>query len=147
MILNFTQFCIRYGFPCDHDTMFEAQLLGSRGLAGRTSKRAIRQQDDAAAAMRLRNREAHRLFEEAILNGEIVDATGKITREKLMAEQAALERAATNTKIRSLESRIRSVYSLGAMSHTKAGKLKRAYQADVDRCREEIDRLKKEQSQ
>jgi hypothetical protein len=24
--LNFTQFCIKKGFPCDNDTMFHAQL-------------------------------------------------------------------------------------------------------------------------
>ena len=33
-ILNFVQFCEKNGYPCDPDTMFQAQLLGSPGLAG-----------------------------------------------------------------------------------------------------------------
>ena len=40
--LNFTQFCIKNGYPCDYDTMFHAQLNGSRGMAAESHKEVLK---------------------------------------------------------------------------------------------------------
>ena len=73
--LNFTQFCIKNNFPSDYDTMFQAQLLGSRGLAGRISKRSVNSQDAKFHEMQSKNKEAHELFYNSVKNGSIEELT------------------------------------------------------------------------
>jgi hypothetical protein len=145
--LNFTQFCIQHGFPTDHDTMFDAQLLGSRSLAGRVSKHAIKQQDEAFHAALAKNKEAHRLFREAVRNGDVVDADGKITREGLIAAESARQQAEIQSKITALKRYIETVRGLGPMSHAANGKLKAKYRRAVEVNEAEIARLEGELQQ
>lgn len=140
--LNFTQFCVKYGYPCDNDTMFNAQLLGSRGLAGKVSKRAVKSQDNDFHTMLQRNKEAHELFYNAVKEGKIIDASGKLVKDEILKRESQQATAETESKIKRLQSYIDMVNGLGTMSHLKNGKLKKGYQLAVDDHLQKIEILK-----
>lgn len=140
-IQNFTQFAIEKGYPSDYDTLFEAQLLGSRGLAGKVSKRSIGQQDERFHQMQIRNKQAHQEYREAILKGEIIDPEGKITAEKLSMEEYESKREPILKKIASIDNYIRTIEELGSMSHLPNGKLKLKYQRTIDIQNEDKKKL------
>lgn len=142
--LNFTQFCIKYGYPCDYDTMFESQLLGSRGLAGNVSKQAVKSQDDNFHDMQRQNKEAHTLFYNAVKNGEILDGSGKLTQSGILAHEQRIKSEQIKSELQILQGKIKFIESLGNMSHLKNGKLKKGYQMQVDEYNEQIKRLNDE---
>ena len=63
-ILNFTQFCEKNGYPCDYDTMFNAQLLGRSGVGWKCFKKGNinKQENEAFHKMQSENKKAHELF-------------------------------------------------------------------------------------
>lgn len=140
-ILNFTQFCQKNGFPCDYDTMFNAQLLGSRGLAGRISKRSITKQDQEFHKMQSENKKAHELFYDLVKNGEILDASGELTKENILAREKRVNDKETQSKIDIIKGQISFIESLGSMSHQKNGKLKKGYQLQVDEYNNQLNNL------
>ena len=140
---NFTQFCIEIGFPCDYDTMFNAQLLGSRGLAGRISTRTVKKQDEAFHEMQKLNKTAHELFYNAIKNGDLLDGSGELTREKILQREASISRDETKSKIAIIHGKIQFIESLGSMSHMKNGKLKKGYQLQIDDYNKQLTELLK----
>jgi hypothetical protein len=73
--------------PSDYDTLFEAQLLGGRGLDGKISKKAIKTQDDKFLEMQKKNKEAHELFYNAVKKGDIIDASGKLEKEEIIKKR------------------------------------------------------------
>jgi hypothetical protein len=139
--LNFTQFCAKKGLPCDYDTMFHAQLLGGRGLDGRISKKAIKNQDKKFSEMQIRNKEAHKLFYEAVKNGSIIDASGKIRQEEILKKEAQVLRSDAESKIKILENYINFIKGLKT-SYLKNGKLKKSYQLAVLDHEEKIRLIK-----
>ena len=140
-ILNFTQFCIKNGFPCDYDTMFNAQLLGSRGLAGKVSNRAVKSQDNSFSEMLQRNKEAHKLFYNAVKNGLIIDGSGKLIKDEILKKEAQILSSETQGKIKNLQSYIDFVKGMKT-SYLKNGKLKKNYQLAVNDHEEKIKLLK-----
>lgn len=140
--LNFTQFCIKNNLPSDYDTMFQAQLLGSRGLAGSVSKRSINSQDAKFHEMQSKNKEAHELFYNAVKNGEIVDRSGKLVKDEILKKEAKFLRDEISSKIKILQQNIDRIKSFGKMSHLKNGKLKKGYQLAVDDHLQKIELLK-----
>ena len=140
--LNFTQFCIKNGFPCDNDTMFHAQLLGSRGLAGKVSNRAVKSQDNSFVEMQQRNKEAHELFYNAVKNGSIIDASGKLVKEEIIKKEANLHYIEIENKIKNIQSYIDFIKSMKT-SYLKNGKLKKSYQLAVNDHELKIANLKK----
>jgi hypothetical protein len=139
--LNFTQFCIKNGFPCDNDTMFHAQLLGSRGLAGKVSNRAVKSQDNSFSEMLQRNKEAHELFYNEVKNGSIIDASGKLVKDEILKKEAQFLSSETEAKIKNLQSYIDFVKSMKT-AYLKNGKLKKGYQLAVNDHEEKILKLK-----
>lgn len=139
--LNFTQFCVQNGYPSDYDTMFEAQLLCSRGLAGRVSKRSINSQDERFDEMRRKNREAHQLFYEAVKSGSIIDASGELTAEKITKDERERNNKAIQSQIESCENYIKFVSGMST-SYLKNGKLKKSYQGAIDHHLAQISELK-----
>jgi len=139
--LNFTQFCVKNGFPCDNDTMFQAQLLGSRGLAGKVSKRGVKEQDNVFHSMLERNKEAHDLFYNAVKNGVIIDGSGKLVKDEILKKESQQFTAETQSKIKNLQSYIDFVSSMKT-AYLKNGKLKKGYQLAVDDHLQEIEALK-----
>lgn len=139
--LNFTQFCAKNGYPCDYDTMFQAQLLGSRGLAGRVSQRSIKTQDSDFDKMMSRNTEAHQLFYAAIKSGQLVDGEGKLTKEGILKEERERNNKAIQSQIESCESYIKFVSGMST-SYLKNGKFKKSYQVGVDHNLRQIEELK-----
>jgi 8-oxo-dGTP pyrophosphatase MutT (NUDIX family) len=129
---NFTQSAIEHGYPSDYDTMFEAQYNGSLGLAGHTSKRAIKSGDDSLLNNLQRNKQAHREYAEAILKGDIIDTEGKITAEGLKKSDYDFKSKEIKSRIANIDSQIRTIENLGRMSHLENGKLKKGYQVAVD---------------
>lgn len=140
-ILNFTQFCKKNGYPCDYDTMFNAQLLGGRGLAGSVSKRSIKKQDEAFNKMQSENKKAHELFYNLVKNGELLDASGELTRENILAREKRLNDKETQSKIEIIKGKISFIESLGSLSHKKNGKLKKGYQLQIDEYNEQLNNL------
>ncbi len=141
-ILNFTQFCIKNNLPSDYDTMFEAQLLGSRGLAGRISKRSVNSQDTKFHEMQSKNKEAHELFYNSVKDGSIIDADGRFLKDEIIKKEAQKISIDNENKIKHLQSYIDMVNGLGKMSHLKNGKLKKGYQLAVDDHLQKIELLK-----
>ena len=139
--LNFTQFCVKNGFPCDNDTIFYAQLLGSRGLAGKVSNRAVKSQDDSFSTMQQRNKEAHELFYNAVKNGSIIDASGKLVKDEILKKEAQILSSETQSKIKNLQSYIDFVKGMKT-AYLKNGKLKKGYQLAVNDHEEKILILK-----
>lgn len=139
--LNFTQFCVKNGFPCDNDTMFHAQLLGSRGLAGKVSNRAVKSQDNSFSEMQKRNKEAHELFYNGVKNGSIIDASGKLVKDEILKKEAQFLSSETEAKIKNLQSYIDFVKSMKT-AYLKNGKLKKGYQLAVNDHEEKIQILK-----
>lgn len=139
--LNFTQFCIKYGYPCDLDTMFQAQLLGGRGLDGKVSKRSVSAQDERFHKMQSENKKAHDLFYSGVSNGSIIDASGELTKEKIFQRETMLNDEAAKSEINIIRGKISFIESLGSMSHMKNGKLKKGYQCQVDEYNERLNQL------
>ena len=138
---NFTQFAGEHGLPCDYDTMFEAQLLGSRGLAGRISKRQIKLGDARFRQMIMDNSKAKDLFIEAVLSGEIIDISGEYVREDLLNQQVEAHRKQQETEKRLIQDKIAFIESLGSMSHTNNGKLRKGYQIQVDELNKQLKEM------
>ena len=139
--LNFTQFCIKNGYPCDLDTMFQAQLLGSRGLAGKVSKRSVNEQDERFHKMQAQNKKAHELFYSGVRDGSIIDGSGELTKEKILQRETRANDEAVKNEISIIRGKISFIESLGLMSHTKNGKLKKGYQCQVDEYNERLKQL------
>lgn len=140
-ILNFTQFCVKHGYPCDNDTMFNAQLLGSRGLAGTISKRAVKSQDNDFVIMQERNKKAHNLFYNAVKNGEVIDGSGKLVKDEILKKESQRQAQEIESKIKNLQSYIDFVKVMKT-SYLKNGKLKKSYQLAVDDHLQKIESLK-----
>lgn len=145
--LNFTQFCSKHGYPDDYSCMFQAQLLGSRGLAGSMSKRSIKEGDDAFHKMQARRTEAKQLYRDAIARGEVIDPSGEVTKEDILKRRTAAEREAIESKIKGEENYIRTITGLGRMAHMKSGKLKKGYQLAYDTATANITALKEQLNQ
>jgi hypothetical protein len=82
-------------------------------------------------------------YANAVKNWEVIDPSGKITKEKLLASESAKTAKDVNAKISSLESQIKTIEGMGTMSHLPNGKLKLKYQRTVDGYKEQIKKLKK----
>jgi hypothetical protein len=139
---NFTQFCAENNFPSDYDTMFEAQLLGGRGLAGRISKRRINSQDAKFHEMQTKNKEAHELFYNSVKNGLIIDADGRFEMNAILTKEHTDKIKDIESKIIYLQRYIDMVNGLSTISHLKNGKLKKGYQLAVNDHLQKIDVLK-----
>lgn len=139
--LNFTQFCIKNGYPCDLDTMFQAQLLGSRGLAGKVSKRSVSAQDELFHKMQSENKKAHELFYSSVRDGSIIDGSGELTKEKILQRENRANDEAAKSEISIIRGKISFIESLGSMSHMKNGKLKKGYQCQVDEYNERLKKI------
>lgn len=139
--LNFTQFCVKNGYPCDYDTMFQAQLLSSRGLAGRVSQRSVKSQDESFHNMMSENSKAHQLFYEAVKSGSLIDSDGKLTKEGILKDERERNNKAIQSQIESCDNYIKFVCSMST-SYLKSGKLKKSYQGGVDHHRKQIEELK-----
>jgi len=143
-MLNFTQFCSKHGYPDDYSCMFQAQLLGSRGLAGSMSKRSIKHGDEEFDKMQARRTEAKQLYRDAIVRGEVIDPSGEVTKEDILKRRTAAAREAVESKIKGEENYIRTITGLGRMAHMKSGKLKKGYQLAVDTATQNITALKEQ---
>ncbi len=139
--LNFTQFCKKNNLPSDYDTLFEAQLLGGRGLDGKISKKAIKTQDDKFLEMQKKNKEAHELFYNAVKKGDIIDASGKLEKEEIIKKEADFHNIKIENEIKNLQSYIDLVKSMKT-SYLKNGKLKKGYQLAVNDHELKIANLK-----
>ena len=135
---NFTQYCKANKYPSDYDTMFEAQYNGSLGLAGHVSKHTIKSIRAEADRNRALNIQAHREYNQAILSGEVVDPSGEVARDGLVAAQRKQEEAVIEGKRVQLMSQISFIESLGGMSHRRNGNLKPSYQRTVDLYQAEL---------
>lgn len=147
-IQNFTQFAVEKGYPSDFDTLFEAQLLGARGLEGkRQSTRSITEQDKIFHEMLRKNKQAHEEYREAIARGEIIDPEGKITAQGMIDSEKKFRLDKIRSEIGIIDNQIKFIESLGKMAHTSSGKLKKGYQRTVDDYAQKKIKLLQEQEE
>ena len=152
---NFTQFANENGYPDDYDTSFQSQLLGGRGLEGkRQSNRSIKEQDDAFQEMQNKKAEGKKAYEQAILDGKVIDPDGKLTREGILKRDYDFNKKELESKIANAESGIKNIDGLGKTAHLDNGKLKKGYKRAVDdynetitKHKEALDKLKTEYDQ
>jgi hypothetical protein len=142
--LNFTQFCIKNGYPCDNDMMFEAQYIGSLGLAGHVSKRTINKLHDNALNNRKQNNEAHTKFIDAILNDEIIDASGEYVKENILKARKQSRIKELREQITIGQGHIKFMLLLGRMAYTSSGKIKIGTQRTINNYQSEIDKAQTE---
>ncbi len=142
--LNFTQFCCKYGYPSDYDMMFDSQYNGSLGLAGHVSNRTIKRLSEQSATNRNANNEAHEKYVDAILNDEVIDTSGEYVKEKILAERKQRLTTKLKEQIAIENTHIDFIKSLGKMSHTQNGKLRKNYQLQVDIHQQQISKLNSE---
>jgi len=134
--LNYTQFAKRHGYTNDYEVTDHGTLSPSG--RDRISKRTQKEWDDALLKRLKSNKQGHEAYEEAIRKGEIVDPEGEITKEGLQKESTDKIIKEANTKIKVAEGQIDYIEGLGAMSHTKSGRLKIGYQRTVDDYKSQI---------
>ena len=129
--LNFTQFCKEFDFPCDYDISFEAQLLGGRGLDGRISKKSINEQDACFYEKISLNKKAHELFYNMVKNGEIIDSSGKLTKENICIAEKNDEIKKLKSLIEQKQNYINLINGMKT-SFLKNGNLKKGYKIAVE---------------
>lgn len=125
---NFTQFAVERGYPDDNDVVDHSALSPSGTMSKRNQQFTLNKHRERAE----RNIKAHQEYETAIRRGEIIDPTGRITKQKLEAADARVKDAALQNAIANIDSHIQTIENLGSMSHLPSGKLKAAYQRTVD---------------
>lgn len=125
---NFTQFATERGLASDYDVIDHGDLGPSGQVSGRARKAAQGRQADRAA----QNKQAHQEYEDAIRKGEVIDPSGKITKDSLDSGDKSRAETERQSKIASIDAQIRTIENLGQMSHGRNGKLKPKYQRTVD---------------
>jgi hypothetical protein len=143
-LLNFTQYCVKNGYPSDYDTLFEAQYNGSLGLAGHVAKRTINKLHENANNNRNQNKIAHIKYTEAILNDEIIDPSGEIVKENILKYRRNAKIKELQNQISIGQGHIKFMLSLGKMSYTSSGKIKANCQRVIDSHQIEIDKAQAE---
>jgi hypothetical protein len=132
------------GYPSDYDTIFEAQLLGSRGLAGKVSNRTIKAQDERFHDMQAQNAKAHKEFYDLVKSGEIIDVSGELTQAGILAKEKRAREEKIKSEIDTLKGKIKFIESLGDMSHMKNGSLRKNFKMQVDMYNNEIEKRQNE---
>lgn len=128
--LNFTQFCESVGLCCDWDILDHGTLSPS----GHCSRRAKQQQEKAMLQRIASNKEAHILYDAAILSASLVDPSGKVTRMGLIGEEQTRQQAKTTSRIAQIDTQIRMLESVGI---GKKGTIRPSYQKQIDTCRQD----------
>lgn len=135
--LNFTQFCVKYGYTSDHGITDHASLSPSGHCSFRTKMAQLKALDK-----RLRSNElAHYEYIEAIINDKIIDPSGEFVKEKILAERKRQQTEKINSEIQILNGHIKFIESLGRMAYTKSGKLKKSYQLAIGDYKNKIAEL------
>jgi len=135
--LNYEQFASKYGYPTGADIMSESIAISSP--SGKISKVAKKRAMDRMQENINKQREGRIAYKQAIIEGKVIDSEGKITKEKLFAEQKNIELKKAQSEIDAINANIKSIENLGSMSHKQTGELKAAYRKTID----EFNRRKK----
>lgn len=123
--LNFTQFCDSVDMCCDYDVLDHGTLSPS----GHCSKRARIQQEKAMLQRIASNKEAHILYDAAILSAKVIDPSGKVTRMGLIAEQDRAGKDKIRGRIAQIDTQVRLLKSVGI---GKKGTIRPSYQRQID---------------
>lgn len=132
--LNFTQFCGTVGMCCDWDVLDHGTLSPS----GHCSARAKRQQEKAMLERIESNKQAHILYDAAILSGDIIDPYGKVTRSSLLAEIERQQQTKVKGRLAQINTQIRMLESVGI---GKRGTIRPSYQKQIDVYKSERMRI------
>jgi hypothetical protein len=136
--LNFTQFCIKYGFTSDYDITDHASLSPSGHMSN-----SMRQHCLLSLKERIQsNTQAHTDYIEAIISDKVIDPSGEFIKENILAEKIQQKNKAIQDLIDINKEQIKFIESLGKMSHLANGKLKKSYQLAVDDYNNQIEKLK-----
>jgi hypothetical protein len=131
LIENFTQFCCRNGYPSDYDVLEHADLSPS----GHCSKRdKVHRMNRMETRMSL-NKLAHREYEAAIYQGNIVDPSKEYTIEEMNQRQVEIQNRINSGRIAQLERHISDLQCVGI---GKLGKIKPSYQRQIEECQKEL---------
>ena len=128
--LNFTQFCGSVDLCCDYDVLDHATLSPS----GHCSARARKQQETAMLERIASNKQAHALYDAAVLSGDVMDPSGKVTQAGLLAEIERQRQIKINGRLAQINTQIRMLESVGI---GKKGTIRPSYQKQIDELNNE----------
>ena len=84
------------------------------------------------------NKQAHARYEAAILSGDIIDPSDKVTRGGLLAEQVKMHQAQISGRIAQIDAQVSLLTSVGI---GKKGKIRPSYRKRIDDYLQERDNL------
>lgn len=139
---TYAQFASENGYPTEMDTMFEAQMLGGRGLEGkRQSVQNIKSQDNAFIALQDNLSKGKNEYIDLVKRGEIIDPSGSYKKEVLLSNEKALKIKEIQSQILVQENYLKMVDSLGGMAKKENGEFKTAYKRGVETAKKRIEEL------
>ena len=125
---NFTQFAIEKKLATDYDITDHGGLSPS----GKRTKIGEKRRAESTLKRIQENEQAHKLYKEAIERGEVVDPSGEVTKKGLQDTAIKRQREKAESRISIIDTKIKDIENLGAMSHMKNGKLRKNFQSQVD---------------
>jgi hypothetical protein len=135
--MNFTQFATSKKLPSDYDITDHSALSPSGHVSNRARADSIKALEKRIAD----NRVAHEEYRKAILSGEIIDPSGEITKEGMIAEQTLRTTKDIESQKQIILGHIKDIESYGKMSHKENGQLKIGYQRMVDDYNAQLKKL------
>lgn len=133
-MLNFTQFCASVNMCCDYDILDHGTLSPS----GHCSARAKRQQQAAMLERIESNKQAHTLYDAAILSDDLIDPSGKVTKAGLVVEIKRQQQAKIEGRLAQINTQIRMLESVGI---GKKGTIRPSYKKQIEACKTERAQL------
>lgn len=125
---NFTQFAIEKKLATDYDITDHGGLSPS----GKRTKIGEKRRTEGTLRRIRENEQAHKLFEEAIERGEVVDPSGEVTKKGLRDAATKRQSKKAESRISIIDTKIKDIENLGSISHMKNGKLRKGFQSQVD---------------
>lgn len=106
---TFTMFAAEHGYTDDYSLIDHSELSpsGKRSKRGETAR--LRRMDERFKS----NREGHKAFNKAILADEIIDPSGKVTKEGLLVRQKEAEAKKVSGRISQIDAQIRFTKDTG----------------------------------
>lgn len=130
---NFTMFAREHGFTDDFSVLDHGQLSPSGKVSKRGRSAAMRRMEERIES----NKQGHEAFRKAILEGKVIDPSGEVTKEGLLAEQKERAAKKIESRLAQIDAQIRFTRDAG---QGKRG-TKPSAQKQIDALEEERKRL------
>lgn len=106
---SFTMFAAEHGYTDDYSLIDHSELSPSGKRSKRAETARLQRMDERFKS----NREGHEAYRKAILAGEIIDPTGKVTKEGLLKQQKEAKAKEVSGRIAQIDAQIRFTRDTG----------------------------------